>query len=348
MGFKSLKSFFRRIRLALSKLVPRTMALWPYRFTLFAHQVLARRLLSPAPQIWARNSYVSGSLLPFISDLDLTVWFDQAPTPSELISLNRWFALFSKLLPLVKECNIYVREEALSFFDFANMFEIERDPQLVAKIGHKPSQKAKQEYISFLLRMLDADSDNLINQPEVRLAKWTNHFKLGNQLLQITPPSFTGGFDLACVIEAIAQLIEAEAPEERRKAAEAIHQYIVDKAQFDKVYGAVGDPWKWALFPHRYCYSKELPGRLNAAQTDIFCTQLRWEIWGLLGQVRRPRVISNFGHHIERLELLLSKVSSSMNPAEKASIESGVKRLSSLISLQNQISEINPLKSVLP
>ncbi|MGZ6311655.1 MAG: hypothetical protein ACXWOH_13555, partial [Bdellovibrionota bacterium] len=62
--------------------IPARIGRLPYRAALAALRGFARGgVFGPGVQIWARNSYELGTLVPLVSDLDLKIWFERDPGP---------------------------------------------------------------------------------------------------------------------------------------------------------------------------------------------------------------------------------------------------------------------------
>src|SRR6185436_2104749 len=74
----------------------------PYAVTLRALEGFFRATIGDA-EVWPRHSYVSGALVPFLSDLDITLWLKHSPDQAGTAALQRALRQASKLFPLLGE-----------------------------------------------------------------------------------------------------------------------------------------------------------------------------------------------------------------------------------------------------
>src|SRR5262245_24529807 len=101
----------KSFRNALSRIVPRPIGRSPYRLALAAVRSSLRQA-DPRLEVWPRNGYVLGTLTPFLSDLDLTFWWNAPPEPEDVARVNGIYRRLKSFMPWLGETNLYVAGEA--------------------------------------------------------------------------------------------------------------------------------------------------------------------------------------------------------------------------------------------
>jgi hypothetical protein len=292
--------------LRVSPWVPKPIGRIPYRVAMGALRARLSLLARESrPEVWPRNSYVLGTLKPLVSDLDFTLWLEREPSPEKMGEIARALRQFARLVPFLGEANTYVSPEARSLVEFANYFEVSRDPRLQALLGiHAEAQPREMEAAVFLLRMMDSDVFNLHQHPAERLNKWREHLR---SVAQATGRSFEiAGADrlLQQLKEAALDLLGLEPGSERDEARTALSTYLEHAVRNTRVNDLPMLPWGFVLYPHRFIYNQSLVPKLQGMALQVFLGQLSWEIWGLQGQYRLGLTLDRRGlpYHLTVLE----------------------------------------------
>ncbi len=255
---------------------------WPYALALTAVRALT------SAEVWPRNSYLTKAFRPGMSDLDLTLWFNEEPDPLEVELLARRLNAMKLGLPFLGEIQVYVGAWVERFAPCANRYELMRDPRTHRRLHASPLVPADVEKTVFILRMLDADSKNLLRRPRAREAKWKGHFKSTG--LSWNAAEF-GDDPLALILNRILEPAAAAAAKHylRERHSKPEHEFAAN-------------PWLFALFPHRFCHAHGKPESL--ALPEITLAQIAWEIWGLSSQVVLSQNPASIREHLEKLNLL--------------------------------------------
>lgn len=259
----------------------------PYGMALKGLQASARAL-SGSPAIWARNSYVFGTLVPLVSDLDITVWYEREPTRDAIRALAVFLKAAKKAVPFLGEANVYVASEVEELKSLINRFELERDPELGRRLqgAADPAITVRIQSAAFLLRMLEADLKNLLNRPLERQRKWDGHFAKITALTQVPLTPILKGFPGRSAVRGVVEVIAGMLDEiESTPSLEAYFECV-----------GRGVPWHilkplsehnplWiAAMPHRFL--EVAPGKGTERRNQLTAAQLGWELWGVMSQYR--------------------------------------------------------------
>jgi hypothetical protein len=277
----------------------------PYAMALRAIQWSLAPLDFRDLRVWPRNSYALGTLVPLVSDLDLTIWFATDPGEKTMGRLNRALPLLKKVFPFMGEVNLYFGDEEIIFAKLVNYFELMRDPQLINLIPPWPRKNLKTEAVVYLLRHLEADLHNLMTRPQVRLKKWRQNLNKVSEVLlfdqnaELKNPNTLFKDILSFIID----LLMVEDPIQRQEITQSLESYFILKnsgASLNEMEATL-NPWWLIFFPHRFCFSsKDLPLG-HEKFSEIFVGQVQWEIWGIMSQMRINPQVSNYKEHLECL-----------------------------------------------
>ena len=225
---------------------------------------------------WKRNSLALGYWTE-TSDLDLTLYCaSDVPLPKITIKLWRAFSPCG-------EWAAYTASD-LKWANFANPFELARDPRLKAKVeARKPSGT---EAFVFWLHMFDSDGKVRGSDPVARASrrsKWRFHrhqLESAGFLVEDRPfPEF--------VAQTLAALAPAEifAPENE----------------------SLCRPQRWLsqTFPGEVA-KDQIFTQCPAALTEVARAQIHWELWGLLGQIRLRGNLIEVTAHFQNLANLFA------------------------------------------
>lgn len=307
-SLQDLKSLAKGAARRASPWIPRGLGRAPYQAALASVQSTASLPGMGAPQVWPRHSYVLGTFKPLVSDLDLTLWYEKSPSVAELDRLNAALARLRSLFPMLGEVNSYTAEEAHAYASLLNRFELDRDPELASRLGEdslNPAEIRLQAGV-FLIRMIDADVNNLLHHPSLRVAKWKEHL---NQVEEATSHSLTAtlenapdDFLLSLLIRLAVDVLGFETRNEEIAAVEVLENYYRHVGAGCRLEELAPSEMGWALLPHRFRFSGDriAPG-LKGRLATIFAQQLGWEIWGLMSQYRNPCDRDGFVSHLHAL-----------------------------------------------
>lgn len=223
---------------------------------------------------WRRNSLVLGYWSEN-SDLDLTLYSD-----SEVALTPRLLKLWS-FFRRAGEWAVYASADK-KWAQYSNPFELRRDPKLEKTFS--PSKIAtKTEAFVFWLRMRDSDVYlNQIEKISTRERKWEHHRKvleneLGIRCRKLFPDS-------------VLEMGESLSPVPSSQWADLEH----------------------ILRPHRWIAGARQSGqpldgilaKTSPELIDIARSQIHWEIWGLLGQIRLRQNWEEVKQHLIHLAQL--------------------------------------------
>jgi hypothetical protein len=221
---------------------------------------------------WRRNSLALGYWSEQ-SDLDLTFFREQnLPPPWALLVL---WKIFRRLGEWAAYCGTDHAWAAQ-----ANPLELARDPRLALLIMPAARKASRSECFAFWLRMVGSDA--FLTQPSkagTRWRKWNFHRA---RIEEASGLACSSAFP-----EFIGELGERLSPIPRAEWAE--HESLIHPHS-----------WFWPAYRAGQatpeCFANHPPALLDVARA-----QVRWEIWGLLGQVRLRGNLAEVSRHIELL-----------------------------------------------
>jgi hypothetical protein len=239
----------------ISRWLPRSLQVAPYRLS---YGVLRWAFRDSGLTLSARNSYVSGRLEPFMSDLDLTVIAPKERRQDVLRRISAW----RRVLRLLGELNLYSSESLPEALKLMNPVERSRDPLLAP--AEKPTLAQQLVFIS---RMLEADWQGLGRRTEARQRKWRGHFEdLGWRV----PPIVTREL----VLDRIASCLDRP-----REAVEVVSRFLERSSPIHD-FPENRHPVLQALLFHRVCFLAPAES-LTPLEWEIISEQTRWEKWAL-------------------------------------------------------------------
>lgn len=249
--------------------------------------------------IWPRNSLLTHTFRPFLSDLDLTILFSDDSTPQEIDAVISAMHDYKKILKVFSEFNTYTLHDCQSSIDCCNRVELSRDPRLSRFMtGHARAGAPNQfEKAAYLLRALESNIERLINAPEDQMSKWHYHFQLCGW---VAPNELNYGTILAYILE---QIYDGPAPKAVFLSAVRFlnERYNRVAHHLLSVNAAVV-----ALFPHNFCIFDVKNFEIEAPLQNVQEAQLRFETWGLMSQWRQyrwqgPDRVDSFKQHAKNL-----------------------------------------------
>jgi hypothetical protein len=302
--------------------------LWLFRFR------VRRHFRSSKIEIWPRHSFVLGTFVPFVSDLDLTIFTPSDVSPVETQKIRDEIESISKIFPAFGEVNLYLEADQWLSADFMHRLELSRDPRFSKKITlDDSSRNRKISSAIFLFRMLDSDWRNLKIRPQVRVKKWRAHLaSIANDYgRDIGTVSKAAPPDLATLSSLLFEILDLDA-ETRLDCENHLRQYFQLKEAGKTAWEVQYPQRMWALAPHVMIYGYDQPSELSGTLAEFFIGQLNWEIWGLGTQYILTERKTAFLDHLAKLKALLHQ--SLMAPefaAEVLRLDSGIDRLTGRI-----------------
>ena len=276
----------------------------PYAIFLFVLQRVIAFQFKAKPAVWPRNSYLTNAFRPFFSDLDLTIWFQSAPSVAELQRLRALLVFAKKIFPALGETNAYDDRRAVELASWSNRFEIERDPETyrrLSKLERLTTERAQRT--AFLLRMLESDAKNLAFRPQQRWPKWRRHFEAVG--IVVSREHFDRTEAIALIAKLALEWTAAETPPTFYQATyESTVNYI--KTVAGGAPSLQGDAWAAMIFPHRFCFREPPVAEMSSVFLEICVAQTAWEVWGLATQVHAIEAPDSVDAHFKRLAEFLS------------------------------------------
>jgi hypothetical protein len=271
-----------RWAVASSRLLPARALRAPYAAALAAIRAAVPPLVAPGGAlVWARNSWLTPQFKPLVSDLDLTIWLEGEPSLLQLRQLRGVLSSIRAALPFVGEINLHERTEAGWLSEYANRFELGRDPELLARVGLQSPLSVQAQATVFLLRMAENDLESLTHRPELRRGKWEIHLRsVGAGVTALVRGGSLLDQVLMAALQPLGTASDELIPSARRffealTAGQALHELTIEPA------------W-WLLFPHRFAFAEPPVGLPEPGPKgiEVFRAQLAWEVWGLISQYR--------------------------------------------------------------
>jgi len=284
------------MRHQLAKYIPKKLGYLPYNIALSLLSALsALPIWKSRFQIWPRNSFALGTLVPLVSDLDLTVWFEETPLRSNILQLRRNLNAFKLLFPMLGEVNLYVKEEVISFINCANFYELNRDPSLYARFSNQGSRDHFGDASVLLFRCLESDISNLYHHPQLRQNKWHDHFIRTKQTTHV---------DLSD--DPILQIIKISIPEASLEECYDLKFYFLETMKGRPLNEIPMTRSRWIYLPHKSCFDLSDIPQMTLNESRFFLNQIRWEVFGLMSQYRLSNNLNEILSHLERLTFALS------------------------------------------
>jgi hypothetical protein len=289
--------------------IPRPAGRLPYATSFSFLDALLTLAFGPGEaRAWARNSYLTESFIPGVSDLDITIWLRRDPGAKAWSKLRTILKGSRAIFPWLSEANVYVAADARELAPLFNPFELARDPELGKKLGPiAPILSSRVHTAAFLARMLERDAEGLKTRPHARAGKWRIHLSETD-----CPPPPAECIPLAdglrdhildCLFELVSSPYSPDRKLERASFQSAVVAHL-DRAALGEEpdYRQGSSPWLYALFTHRYCGTDPVPELpLRLAETAL--ANLAWECWGLYSQLYAMAGDAGLPAHLERLKM---------------------------------------------
>ncbi len=233
-------------------------------------------------RLWPRNSVLTSSFAPFLSDLDITIMFSDSATPEQIAITFDFLRRFTQVFKIVRECNSYSPNDCLNFSTCLNQFEAHRDPRLRDFVPeHTTSVDAENgEKLAYLFRHIEANLVALAERPELQVKKWRLHLENCDLKLPtiLTLP--------ALVDQVLAQLLQ-EHPS--REHFQNLMEYFRQRIAGTPHHLLTSNLTVIAFYPNSFCLLDLSKIKLAPELRAVQLAQLRWETWGLMSQWRQYR-----------------------------------------------------------
>ncbi|PIK14022.1 hypothetical protein [Halobacteriovorax sp. JY17] len=254
--------------------------------------------------VWVRNSYFLRTLVVGISDLDISIQLLEPPTTLQIKKIKAKYRLLKTFFPFLGEINIYLkRDEAI--FNVFNRLEMNRDPYL-REIGSDQQIISEYQKLVFILRMFEADRENLYKYPHYRQKKWVSHFHaIGLESI-----------DYVTADDIVNYLSESISKDKRYSLA--LNKFLESgRYHFSISRESI------ILFPHRWAVWVNVNGgleeeyqklALTTEERKIIQEMIKWEVMGLYTQIYLIEESQNIEFYLDllkRMNLLISSDESS-------------------------------------
>lgn len=244
-------------------------------------------------KVYARNSLVTKRISPFLSDIDLTILLLTDEPAEKLKQIYRTHKNLKKFLfPVLGELQIWPKAWEPLIVKNLNSYEKMRASSYL----RESADPTKYEAVVFLLRMIDADIENLVYNPADRYPKWSGHFQ-DLQLSSFTRTELNLDFLLSNVIKLIELNIEES--EHAFCQLKEYYQFRLSGTKphhWDEV--LLKKPWLWVLFPQTFAHSEKGLPKLTPQQMNLIEQNFRWEISGLLAHtIMHYDLLDQFHQH---------------------------------------------------
>ncbi len=244
-------------------------------------------------QVWTRNSYRLGNWVPFVSDIDVSVWMAHPPSSRDLARFKSAYSRMKKLFPVIGNVNLYIATEKHWTEQLINRFELERDPQLAKKLSPRSPIKPEVQAAAFLLRMVEKDIDSILAHPEAMKAKWNAHIRRMAQVIPKAKVDVWKGFPertlLRGILDSVADLLDLPEGEQKDFAEpmELYFQSLGRKVPLDLLRPLASKNAAYcAGLPHRFCFETESHPALGDSYVSLARAQISWEILRMLTRRR--------------------------------------------------------------
>ena len=289
--------------LAIQK-IPNIIGLWLVRLIYIDQPI----------QIWPRNSFILGTLVCGLSDLDLTFYAKKEIAIGQKLWRYRFLKTF---VPFLGEINFYRADKIENFLEHANAYELSRDRILLDLTKKELKKDSEFEKLVFFLKVLESDRKNLHNIPDYRLKKWKLHFEhLEWELPEPTNLDSLTKFvdqklgELGIKSSGFFKIFfgkPSKTGEDRNliyedcSRVEIIKEYILFYPFF----------WIGSSFYHdSFDHDLELVKTLSESESLLLIEQVRWELWGLFTQLLVTSEKAHLLMHLENIKRLFLNIQS--------------------------------------
>lgn len=250
-------------------------------------------LRSKGYRIWARNSFEQERLVCGLSDIDWTIVLldEQFDVQDEIEKIK---IIKKALFFPFGELNVYLESDLLQVFRDANFFELMRDRPLVRFAESKKIVRSREgqnaEKVTFLLKMILADFENLQKRSHIRLKKWSGHYSDLNLPFEKLKTYFEKNDFSNILSELVHQMSEllSLTENDRSQFCEAITiliQMMSNREELnDETVDFKSNVWLAILVLNKIAYTDRTIPALGATQINIGHEIIRWELHAMYSQ----------------------------------------------------------------
>ena len=278
--------------------IPRILCCTPYTFIFHFIRPFFK---SSKVNIWYRNSLYFNNITPGMSDIDTDLFFAKRTTLKTQKSILKRFLILKYFIPLFSEVNIY-NEDTIDFInDCINPLELQRDPHLIEIINSQPRIPSNEEKLTYIIKMLYADKNNLLFRPKLRKKKWYFHLKQLGIDEKVKP------FDLDGILNILEKHLFVHFPQISIKKT---LEQILKKKEMPSSFSSFQEKKDcFLLFPNKLIphiifsnsCSHDFFSKLSKKEQTLYIEQLKWELWGLYTQYKMIKDTISLKTHLNNL-----------------------------------------------
>lgn len=294
--------------------IPRFLTRLVYNFS---YKVITLFFKGEKGQLWYRNSLYFDDLVFGLSDIDLTFLQEQRGDKGQVRRMEKKRRLIKLLIPHSGEINYYHSKYFSDFLPMANIYELRRDPVLLAHFKEKgvlnlidtvEEECSKQV---FVLNWIASDAHRMREYMPLRKKKMARFLSLLGEspslvnslfsiedLLNVLIPLYFSSFDRNEIFSFLKDFTYFDS-----ESVSSMNLFYQEYPQHHKFFMCFY-PQKWlGASLHHLKFEDDLQSLslVEPEFKDIFLRQIRWEVWGLFGQFMRSGDALNFHIHVENL-----------------------------------------------
>lgn len=303
------------MRAFVSVLVPDFLGRLIYKFIFYVFYFLTNLILREDVEMWYRNSLKQKYFKFLLSDIDVSVEFQNN---RDIVRRSERVQNFLRFCPLIKEVNFYYPFCKSVLSDLANPYELKRDSTLFSQYTDSCNDPDFLEACKFtyLFRMFMSNLENLKRGLHGRdKEKWLYHFNLTDVHVDLTKLKNIQSE------KHLLFLIFSKFPHLDEKSYTAIKS-LIDCQEPSHIFYKRPEFKKelLSLLPHTFAYTGDMINELTPFLEQVFICQMSWEVLGMLTQ---PVLFSKGDvsyHHLNNMKLVLSQASLINNSCAKKRI----------------------------
>ncbi|MCB0368712.1 MAG: hypothetical protein KDD45_04510, partial [Bdellovibrionales bacterium] len=245
-------------------------------------------IFSRQVKVWPRHSYVTGTLTPGYSDLDLTIFIGKEENESKIYYIYLGIIILKKIFPWCGEINIYHSSFEKYYQNSFNQYLLKRDPYLLDRLDFKKKPDPFEASV-FLLKNLESDLNGLKQWPSQRLNKWKKHYTdIQADFPRLEIPK-NAPFDETQILESVVSLVlylmglpNNEIFTQGYRSIDYYLELVFRNVSFYKLSSkSLQDPWLLVLSIQKIKPEDIYPISLSPHHTNFLKEQIKWEIFNL-------------------------------------------------------------------
>ncbi len=315
----------------LFRILPRPISILPYKVCYRSAQLL---LSKRHVQIWTRNSYALNLLLPGISDIDFTFFFWTEATKKDIKETIQRAKKFRLFFPLWGEINSYHQSEIPFFLSLLNPLEKERDPTLNSFYPKAVTPSLEERFV-FMVRMLKADSKNLLLRPHLRERKWRYHSHQAQISYSTSPQENVINellipLKLNLNVNILNDFLKIDESKE-----EVVNHFYLPLDEANRRSFILLFPMRWlvvSLRNNQFENDIKIIQNFQIKERQLLYKHLSWEVWGIFSQYPELALVYDLDCHLENI----AKIISFFQDSGALELQTAIKNLRSLIKAYRQ------------